>query len=242
MPHDFIGVNGVARKIVGAYVGVNGVARKVKKAYVGVNGVAKRIYPRLPDAYQEVEYLYGNGTPYINTGLTAADIDEYAYSFKKPYAKYGAVFGNYVSEDSDVVRAIFTASENNGMYLYLNTKASGGSLSSTLNIDYDNFNEVSVSIDSTTITGTTNGATKTRSIVHGNENLTNIALFHTRCSVSASNASYIKYFIFKKNGKEVRNFVPCYRKSDNVAGMYDVANDVFYTNAGNGAFTVGSDV
>lgn len=35
---------------------------------------------------------------------------------------------------------------------------------------------------------------------------------------------------------------PCYRKSDNVAGMYDIVNDIFYTSAGTGTFIVGADV
>ena len=38
----------------------------------------------------------------------------------------------------------------------------------------------------------------------------------------------------------IKNFVPCYRKSDNVAGLYDLVNNVFYTNQGTGNFIVGS--
>ena len=37
----------------------------------------------------------------------------------------------------------------------------------------------------------------------------------------------------------VRNFVPCRRNSDNVVGMYDKINDVFYTNSGTGTFIAG---
>lgn len=35
---------------------------------------------------------------------------------------------------------------------------------------------------------------------------------------------------------------PCYRISDDEPGMYDVINDVFYTNIGSGSFGVGPDV
>lgn len=35
----------------------------------------------------------------------------------------------------------------------------------------------------------------------------------------------------------VRNFVPCYRKSDNVIWLYDLVNSQFYTNAGSWTFT-----
>lgn len=53
------------------------------------------------------------------------------------------------------------------------------------------------------------------------------------------------YFIslkISRNGVKFVNLVPCYRKSDNVAGMYDIINNVFYTNAGSGSFEVGPDV
>ena len=40
----------------------------------------------------------------------------------------------------------------------------------------------------------------------------------------------------------VRDFIPCYRKSDNVVGMYDLVNGKFYTNEGTGEFVKGPDV
>ena len=40
----------------------------------------------------------------------------------------------------------------------------------------------------------------------------------------------------------VRNFVPCYRKSDNVIGLYDTIEDKFYINQGTGTFGKGADV
>lgn len=40
----------------------------------------------------------------------------------------------------------------------------------------------------------------------------------------------------------IRNYIPCYRKLDNVIGMYDIVNNVFYTNQGTGEFIAGGDV
>ena len=51
-----------------------------------------------------------------------------------------------------------------------------------------------------------------------------------------------KYCKIYDNNTLVRNFVPCYRKADNVAGLYDLVNGVFYTNAGTGTFIVGGNV
>ena len=39
----------------------------------------------------------------------------------------------------------------------------------------------------------------------------------------------------------IRDFVPCYRKQDSVAGLWDRVNKVFYTNSGSGTFIVGAD-
>ena len=43
-------------------------------------------------------------------------------------------------------------------------------------------------------------------------------------------------------GVLVRNFIPAKRNSDNVLGLYDLVNNVFYTNAGSGTFIAGPEV
>lgn len=45
-----------------------------------------------------------------------------------------------------------------------------------------------------------------------------------------------------KNDVLVRDMVPCYRREDNVIGMYDLVSRTFFTNAGTGVFTCGGDV
>ena len=41
----------------------------------------------------------------------------------------------------------------------------------------------------------------------------------------------------KENDLIVRDFIPCYRKSDSKPGLYDIVNKQFYTNAGSGEFS-----
>jgi hypothetical protein len=48
--------------------------------------------------------------------------------------------------------------------------------------------------------------------------------------------------IWEVEFKNKAHLIPCYRKSDKVAGMYDRINDVFYTNAGTDLFIVGPDI
>ena len=45
-----------------------------------------------------------------------------------------------------------------------------------------------------------------------------------------------------KDDNLLRDMVPCYRRSDNVIGMFDLVSQAFFTNAGTGVFTVGEDV
>ena len=47
---------------------------------------------------------------------------------------------------------------------------------------------------------------------------------------------------YSANGTLLCDLVPCYRKSDNVIGMYDKVSRKFYTNAGTGTFGKGADV
>ena len=56
--------------------------------------------------------------------------------------------------------------------------------------------------------------------------------------------SSYKLYTFKiwDNWTLVMDFVPCYRKSDNVIWLYDIVNDKFYTNAGSWTFTKWPDV
>ena len=53
---------------------------------------------------------------------------------------------------------------------------------------------------------------------------------------------YDKLIMYGQNGKEIAHFIPCYRKSDNMAGMYDIVRQQFFVNPGSGSFTVGPDV
>ena len=56
--------------------------------------------------------------------------------------------------------------------------------------------------------------------------------------------SYFRIYECKiwHNGKIIRDFVPCYRKIDNIAGMFDLVNNVFYTNKGTGEFIRGPEM
>jgi hypothetical protein len=49
-------------------------------------------------------------------------------------------------------------------------------------------------------------------------------------------------FKLYNNGELVENFVPCYRVSDGVIGLYDIILGNFYTNQGTGTIAKGRDI
>ena len=46
------------------------------------------------------------------------------------------------------------------------------------------------------------------------------------------------YFTLSLNGTVRHDLVPCYRKADNVVGMYDTVTNTFFINKGSGAFSI----
>ena len=72
----------------------------------------------------------------------------------------------------------------------------------------------------------------------------NIYLFaeHLGAQVLDNTAGRLYNLNIYYNGPMVRSFVPCYRISDDVVGVYDVINDVFYTSANSVALVAGPDL
>ena len=189
---------------------------------------------RLPQGYQEVEYIESSGTQYIDTGYKPTSNNlriacEFEYTADHSAS---SVFGSESSGQYSIVpwgapefyvgsstQLLAQTTALNTKYL-LDAHANAGTLTVSLN-------------------GTTNSASYSGSIL----TTVNMGIF---CNIVAGVASqfcsmklYAMYIY--DNGNLVRDFVPCYRKSDNVAGLYDLVNNVFYTNAGSGVFAVGAD-
>lgn len=82
------------------------------------------------------------------------------------------------------------------------------------------------------------GAIACNDIVFGSETA-NLKLFY---GYNSNTAGKICYYIHEKADGRKLALYACYRKSDGVIGMYDVENDVFYTNDGTGDFIKGADI
>ena len=68
---------------------------------------------------------------------------------------------------------------------------------------------------------------------------TNLKLFYGYNVLTKGKVSYYKH---KKANGNTYELIPCFRISDDVIGMYDRINNVFYTNDGTGTFLKGADI
>lgn len=63
-----------------------------------------------------------------------------------------------------------------------------------------------------------------------------------RADKYAFNGKFKTAQITDSSNNVVHDYVPCYRKSDNEIGVYDIVTDTFHTNSGTGTLVKGNDV
>ena len=195
---------------------------------------------QLPTEYQEVEYIESSGTQYIDTGVVATsgfeidikiNIDTvtgvmapilYAHEPSEPYKR------NFIAYTSSKKMEIDAGDKITQTSVTL----TGDDVIKASNVE----NNFYLTVNGTNYTPTVTTAAsnleysgRTMHLLHGNG---------YDVGYTSGKVYYCKITV---DGTLVRSFVPCYRKSDNVAGLYDLVNNVFYTNAGSGVFAVGAD-
>ena len=186
---------------------------------------------QLPIEYQEVEYIQSSGTQYIDTGyiVNASDTISWEFTAMIPSQSEAFMGANGYLQFHVTSSGVGVSTLN----------ASGLGAKKTFRIDFSN-SVTQLYIDNTLV------ETKNWS---GSYNGTNVKLgifklgdadngWHT--TTSPVSCTLYEYAI-NIGENEVSRCVPCYRKVDNVAGLYDLVNNVFYTNAGSGVFAVGAN-
>lgn len=180
----------------------------------------------LPSEYTQVEYIESNGTQYIDTGYqitSTTDIEIKARSGGSATQVFGIEANNigYILTAGHW-RIFSTSGYRNVNYLDIHEFKTVGSKvylkDGTLVVDCEatpvNIPNYNLYLFARNVSGTINYGTNAK----------------------------IYYFRIYNNNVLVRDFIPCYRNSDNEIGMYDLVNDVFYTNQGTGSFTYGAVV
>jgi hypothetical protein len=185
---------------------------------------------RLPAEYQEVEWIWSSGTQYINTGVKASNTlsTKLVMQPNTSYTSEYAVFG-----DAWSANALFFMEYNWNYRLH-----NWGTYWDFARV---NNSKTTITTDASwiTINGTSYSLTAGSSYSNNN-----IRLFATGDGYNTSKRGRFKVYSFKisDNNVLVRDLVPCYRKLDDVIWLYDIVNDIFYTNAGGGTFNKWWDV
>ena len=198
---------------------------------------------RLPSEYTQVDYIEGHRAEYIDTGfkVTPKTKIEATFAFNQVTPVQQRIFGNGYSETDGLIFTTYINGAGNFAWAcqnnvgnWQNTGIKADTNKHTFIVD--SLNKI-VTIDdrySTTITTT-----------RTNNSINTMLLFSYRGDgTTPDNFPYLKMYSTKiyNNNTLVRNFIPCFRNSDNKVGMYDIINNVFYTNQGTGAFTYGNIV
>jgi len=203
---------------------------ELRRRYSGSKGSDSPSFSRLPAEYQEVEYLMSTGTQYIDIGYNPDNGLEFDITYRwntSNLSDESAIFGTSHGESNHIVLQYY----RNTVRFYKNDAIQ----SVIYNYQYNVITNVKVQGGYFYLDGT-----ELENIGTILYNPNNIYIFGRNIDGKAS-PSPIDIFSakFSVNGKLVRNLIPCYRKEDNVAGMYDLVSGEFYTNAGTGEFIVG---
>ena len=202
----------------------------------------------MPPEYQQVEYIQSTGNdmaqvPIIDTGYkpnknTGLDI---VYQSTSPSPS------QYLVGSRTASLVIQYGLNGSSSHDYWSVHLGGQTTQSTMERSKNKFHSV--------LTPTESGMEwKIENLDEGTEYSTTISGYTVSTSApsmylfafksSDNSLAGLRIFACKiyDNGNIVRDFIPCYRRSDGVIGLYDLANKVFYTkSAGTKDFIKGAD-
>ena len=184
----------------------------------------------LPDEYQEVEYIQSGGTQYIDTGINPKIKPRLVVNMMLLNSADKDYWGNKAIDGSS-----YFANFAGGILMYYRYGKTA-SINTGVGAPFNEFHEWDVSdaiyLDKVKLYTTNN-------VYAYNANQSNIYLFKSARSYGYFRASY---FILYDGNEKVREYYPCYRKSDNAIGLFDKVSNTFFPNLGSGIFLKGNDI
>ena len=224
---------------------------KVAKITCGGVTLWMAVEEGLPSAYQEVQWISAaaNVGAYINLGFaydTAATIylDQWLNGAKTTTYPFGA------ANSTGVLRCMLTSPDGESAHtsaFYGSNGVNYGASSVSNNIT-NGKNEFVMTIGANVrkLQNLTTGVTSSGAVSQTAYTMTdNLYLFAQNYKGSprfGGERKIGKFKYYDKNNELICDLVPCYRKSDNVIGMYDLVRRTFLTNVGSGSFTKGANV
>lgn len=212
----------------------NNVQKNVKKI-TDVNG--NILWYKVPDGYRKVEYLESSdGTSHIMTNILPTDTikAEIKFQLNSTHRDGTGIFGAYPTNSNRFQIFGSTISLTFGIgggYNNYNTK---DSLSYSTHIVVLDGKNRSVSLDGRSQAATTGAYSSPIGI-------SKLAIFASNQGTTNRSPDNSKIYFVRiwDNDILTYHFIPVVRNTDEKPGMYDLVNDVFYTNAGTGEFTYG---
>ena len=215
------------------------------------NGTCEEIVKYiLPGKYQKVDYIESDGTQYINTGL----IGKPGYTIETDVAFTKLATGSYqyfagYAYTGAADRTYYIRLANTSKYLgYTYGSTNSGTTNLSLleeNIFYNIKSIMKSGTQELFLNGTRIGTSSYAELSYDETNPKYIYMFISQYVNSTNGGTSAKCKEAKwydENDNLVRDFIPCYRKTDGEVGMYDLITGKFYTNSGSGAFAKGNDI
>ncbi len=183
----------------------------------------------LPSEYKRLNYLEGNGGQYIDTGLRV-NFDYEIETVVNPLSTGGFFYwgdaeyhqpGHALIMVNNSGPSYWGTDELQVMYSDMNPN--------TKNTIIQNKDHISI-----------NGHLFEFQASEDIDTGRNLFIFKTNPVSSEYNTGSVQIYYMKirnESGDLLRHFVPAMRKSDGVLGMFDLANNKFYTNGGDGHFS-----
>ena len=193
---------------------------------------------KLPDEYQEVEYIESTGTQHIDTLINLLSNDfkiECKFELLSNKNVEQPLFSIWTSTYSYWNCFVRQNNYNNAIDVYTGSHHSFGSVA------LNDVKSVFLQRISNTWSLTYDGTNIEWNYTPTKINDITLKLFK-RGDLNRSSSIRIYNFKLDINNIESLNLIPCYRKSDNEIGMYDTISQTFYTNQGTGTFLKGEDV
>lgn len=210
----------------------------------------------LPLEYEQVTYIYGIGGQYINTGIKSQIPLE--MQFKAGRGLSSPSIGGYDSSNASSRFFPFGFVNDNGntrmgcryandtitipggasgaQWLYsLNVAAVVGEMYTVISGIKSSTN-TSKSITYIDVDGTYVEVERTKPVLNND-----ILLFNIPAGQTNSRLRLGEFKMFA-GSTLLADYIPCYRKNDNVAGFYDAVSETFKVNQGTGSFEVGEIV
>ena len=214
-------------------------AHAVQEPIIDLKISGNSVQGGLPIEYRQVEYIESTGTQYIDTEImpnqnTGFDVEFLTKNkFNMTSGEFGSIFGaREGSSVNELQLSSYSRDEDKGLIRFGDRGRNAGLIENTKmqcslkNKIYTNYNDVTINFTndfatpcSLTVFALNNNGTITQ---HGSVQIFSLKLYNLDTLI--------------------RDFVPCYRKSDGVIGLYDLVEQKFYTNQGTGNFIKGAEI